>query len=379
MQNPLRAGILGLGASVPPTVRGNADPVFSFALAASPAVSVLTAGMVERRVLAPNEKLIDLMVDAATSALRSAETEPGEIDRLIGYESVSQNLTPNGLYLLHQKLGLRKNVWVLPINCDFSNFLFGLSMAAESISFGRASKSLIVCGSNWSRFVDYHKPHAVLAGDGAGAAVVGPCTLTEPSEKHPNALSEHPPARHIGASRASAAARFVIVDCEVETDSASFDLWTMRARVQDGPHGRYLPIDEAGLPIPTYELAKDASLEFLAAGVEIPVRLSKTILRKHGVHPSDITLIPHHTKALMDGWAAALQPKAVLHTLETFGNMSHASIAVTLALKSHEITTSHVLLVSVGPGSHFAVMLLRNVAATPPSAVPRVDCGNDRP
>lgn len=337
MKLPLTAGILGLGACLPDSIRGGDDPAYAAIRGGAEALHAIAAGVRERRALASGEQLVDLMVGAARSALASARTSPSEIDRLIGYESLSEYLTPNGLYLLHRRLELPPRTMVLPLNCDFSNFVLGVASAAEAIAAGRCGKALVVCGSNWTRFVDSTKPHAALAGDGAGAAVVGP--------------SE----------------RLTVVDYAVETDSGSFDLWTMKARVLEGPEGRYLKLGDDGLPAPTYELAKDAQPAFLARGVEIPVRLARGLLEEHGVRPSDVTLIPHQTRALIDAWAAALEPGAVLHTSETLGNMSHASIPVTLAMRAGEVCTPYILLISVGTGSHFAVMLLRTGSQAPPA------------
>lgn len=291
-------------------------------------MKAILSGTRERRVLAPGEALLDHMAAAARAAMEQARTRPSEIDRLIGYESVSEYLTPNGLYALHGKLGLSPGAMVLPVNCDFSNFVLGLATASEAAVAGRSRRALVVCGSSWSRFLDYKKPFAALAGDGAGAAVVGP-------------------------SR-----RLVILDYAVETDSSTFHLWTMKTRVLEGAEGPYLKVGDDGLPIPTYELAKDASPAFLSQGVEVPVRLARGLLAKHGVRARDVTLIPHQTRALMDSWAEAIEPGAVLDTFESLGNMSHASIAVTLAMRGPEIRTPYVLLMAVGTGSHFAVMLL---------------------
>lgn len=335
MKPPLTAGILGLGACLPELIRGGDDPVFSAIRGGTEALRAISTGVRERRALAPGEKLVDLMASAARSALASARTSPSEIDRLIGYESLSEYLTPNGLYLLHRELELPARTMVLPLNCDFSNFVLGIAQAAEAIAAGRCGKALVVCGSNWTRFVDHTKPHAALAGDGAGAAVIG------------------------------ASERLAVVDYAVETDSRSFELWTMKARVLEGPDGRYVRLGDDGLPAPTYELARDAAPAFLARGVEIPVRLARRLLAEHGVSPSEVTLIPHQTRALIDAWAAAIEPGAVLHTCESLGNMSHASIPVTLARRAAEVHTPYILLISVGTGSHFAVMLLRTGSQAP--------------
>ena len=286
------------------------------------------AGTVERRVLREGEELLDLMEAASRAALSDAGILASDVDRLLGYDSVSESLTPNGLFLLHRRLGLRRDVMVLPLNCEFSNFVLGLSTAREAAIAGRSRVSLVVCGANWSQHVDYTKPHSVVAGDGAGAAVVG------------------------------ATGRFAIVDYAVETDSATFELWSMRTRVTIGPRGRSVFVGGDGLPIPTYEISPSPPPSFARDAVASSSRLALDLLAKNGVDPGDVTLIPHQTKALIDGWAESIAPAVILHTYESLGNLSHASIPVTLALRSREISTPYVLFIAAGTGSHFAAMLL---------------------
>ncbi len=322
-------GLLGLGASVPATVRKNDDPIFSAIDLGNPSMRAIFAGAVERRVLAPGEQLVDHMAAAARAALARAGAGPEGVDRLIGYESVAENITPNGLYLVHHRLGLPAGATVLPLAADFTSFVLGVATAVEGIAAGRSRAALVVCGSNWTRHVDYTKPHTVLAGDGAGAALVGP------------------------------SARLVVVDYAVETKSDTFDLWTMKVRTSTGPSGRYVKVGDDGLPVPTYELSPTASPSFVNDGVDIPVRLAREVLGRNKVSPRDVTIVPHQTRMLFERWADRLGAAAVVDTFETLGNMSHASIPVTLAMRWGEIETPYILLMAVGTGSHFAVMLLR--------------------
>ena len=63
--------ILGLGQSLPPTLRGNDDPIFDWIRANDPTHGQLFTGYVDRHVLAGNECIEEFVVAAATVAGRA--------------------------------------------------------------------------------------------------------------------------------------------------------------------------------------------------------------------------------------------------------------------------------------------------------------------
>ncbi|HEX3643465.1 MAG TPA: 3-oxoacyl-ACP synthase, partial [Ktedonobacteraceae bacterium] len=171
-------GIRGYGYSVPSHIRHNDDPIFHEIEKPLNSQGVaekdLFIGLKERRYLEGDEQLEMLMIEAAQKALLEANLEPREIDRLYGYASVSPYLTPNALYTVHRGLKLPEHTLVVPINSEFTNFLISVLQAWEAIAVGHSKNALIVCGTNWTRYMDYTQGHAFSIGDGAGAAVIGP-------------------------------------------------------------------------------------------------------------------------------------------------------------------------------------------------------------
>ena len=167
-----RPAILATGSCLPDTIRSNDDPIFDWLHQNPPPNANLFEGYDQRRVLAPGEQLVDRMVDAARSALQRAGLAAADVDLLIGYASVSTWEMPNDLTTVATKLELASTTPVIPINSEYSNFNHGLVVADALISTGRATRALVVVGSNWTRYVDYHTPPAISVGDGAGAAVV---------------------------------------------------------------------------------------------------------------------------------------------------------------------------------------------------------------
>lgn len=334
----LRIGILGFGHAVPAGVRTNDDPVLAGLRAAAragggkEAESKLFFGVRERRCLGPGEDIEGMMVEAGRAAIAAAGISADRIDRLLGYSSVSEYEVPNGLFKVHQGLGLSRQAKVIPLNREFSTFLLGLVLAWEAILAGRCEHALVVCGSGWTRNMDYTASHAVSLGDGAGAAVVGPSD------------------------------RWVIVDHAEETftDDDDYHGMTMKVRVSDAGGLRYVVSGEDGLPVPTYRITEGGLRSFMAHGMKDPARLAALILERNGVPPGEAALVTHQgSQVLMDQWREAVRPAEHPNTLEQYGNMTLASVPVTLAVHAGSIRAGHVVLATPGPGAHASALLLR--------------------
>jgi 3-oxoacyl-[acyl-carrier-protein] synthase-3 len=277
-------------------------------------------------VLAPEEQLVELMVEAARSALQRAALAAADIDLLIGYASVSTWEMPNDLTAVATKLGLAPTTPVIPINSEYSNFNHGMVVADALISAGRATRALVVVGSNWTRYVDYHTPPAISVGDGAGAAVV--------------AMSDDP-------------AGFRVRDVAFDAEPRYLG-------------GMYVSADPTQPPLvpptfarPVFHL-NDVGVEaFKTFGVHRPPSLVEEVLSRNGLSPSDVAFVGHQTSSVLNqAWTTALRPAVFVQTLATYANMTSASIAVNFDVCADEITTSHVALVGLGPEPSCSVVLL---------------------
>jgi 3-oxoacyl-[acyl-carrier-protein] synthase III len=314
--------LLGVGAAVPEQVRFNDDALFEplrRAAARGGEEHALFYGNRERRVLAPGESLASLTARAGHAALADAGLGPEAVERLYGYVSVAEFISPNALYAVHRELGLGQGTLVIPVQADFANFLMGVVLAWEALRAGAIHHALVAVGSGWTRNVDYGQGHAIGIGDGAGAAVVG------------------------------AGERLVLVDWAADTFSDEYGAMSMASR------------PGSGVEQPTYGIAPAAGIQaFLSSGMDGPPRLVERLLGKHGIHRDDVTLISHQaTRKLMDHWAAWLRPREYLDTYEDFGNMVHASLPVTLARFHRELRTKYLVLVGLGIGAHQFALLVR--------------------
>jgi 3-oxoacyl-[acyl-carrier-protein] synthase-3 len=321
-----RPAILATGSCLPDTIRRNDDPIFDWLHQNPPPNEDLFEGYDQRRVLAPEEQLVELMVEAARSALQRAALAAADIDLLIGYASVSTWEMPNDLTAVATKLGLAPTTPVIPINSEYSNFNHGMVVADALISAGRATRALVVVGSNWTRYVDYHTPPAISVGDGAGAAVV--------------AMSDDP-------------AGFRVRDVAFDAEPRYLG-------------GMYVSADPTQPPLvpptfarPVFHL-NDVGVEaFKTFGVHRPPSLVEEVLSRNGLSPSDVAFVGHQTSSVLNqAWTTALRPAVFVQTLATYANMTSASIAVNFDVCADEITTSHVALVGLGPEPSCSVVLL---------------------
>ena len=329
-----RIGLIGRGYALPKTIRTNDDPLFDWLKQNDPDYAKSFYGYDQRHVLAPGETILSFMRDAAQAALEMAQLAPGEIDLLLGYESVNDYAMPNGLAPLHQQLGLSAACWILPINNEYSNFNAGLVIADAMIRTGQVRNALIVCGGNWSRYVDYHSGAAASAADGAGAAVI---------------------------SRTDDASSWRVVDWETLTHTAgAYGNMAMGAdAVGKGQPDTGL-LDDSLYTQPYFHLTPDGMKEFGTFGVTAPVQVVQQLLDRNALPASRVSITAHQTsRLLLDDWNAKLQPRVFYDSLSRNANMTLASLPVNLAQGHEAFTTDHLVLLGIGPELHANAVLLR--------------------
>jgi 3-oxoacyl-[acyl-carrier-protein] synthase-3 len=333
MINHQTIGITGLGFALPETVRRNDDPVFDWIRHNNPDYAKLFQGIDERRVLAPGESLDALMLAAAVQALDDAGLAPGTIDLLIGLVSVSDYVTPNALVKLHDDLGLPARCRVLPIGTEFTTFNDSLVLADAMIRTGSGiGNVLIACGCNWTRHVSYHEATSIGAADGAGAAIMS--TLVDQR-------------------------RFAFVDVVTETRSKYYGAMWMAGR-ESGQIEPPPPFPAELYTTPLMYFGADAAKSFAEFGETAPVRAVHSLLSRNGVKPDQITLISHQTSSVLSGaWDKAIGPGQYITTLKDYGNMTLASVPVTLAMRRSEIARDHLVLLTLGMQQQTSAVLMR--------------------
>ena len=130
-------------------------------------------GTLERRVMASSMESSGMEVEAARSAIKAAGIRADEVDVLLSYSLVPDDLTiPNGV-IIHDKLGLKDECLTTGVEGTCNSFLMQLTLAEQLIATGRASHALLVQSCGISRMMDPFDQQSPWFGDGAAAVVLG--------------------------------------------------------------------------------------------------------------------------------------------------------------------------------------------------------------
>jgi 3-oxoacyl-[acyl-carrier-protein] synthase III len=170
-----RSTILGTGHYVPTRVVTNND--LAKLMTTSDEWIVQRTGIRERRYIEHSGiGASDLAVPASQMALSHAGLSPSDIDAIIFATLSPDHNFPGSGCFLGDKLGL-PGVPALDVRNQCSGFLYGLSVADAWVRAG-VYKTILLVGaevhSTGVEFTDRGRDVAVLFGDGAGAAIIGP-------------------------------------------------------------------------------------------------------------------------------------------------------------------------------------------------------------
>jgi len=322
--------LISTGSALPAQIRTNDDPIFDWLRDNPTYGQQLFTGYNERRVLGPGETVTSIMVAAARAALQGqtqpgqaqpVPIEPGQIDMLLGFGSVGQYVTPNTLAQVHEELGLDPTTEVLPLANDMTNWASAVVIADALIKAGRIQYALIVCGGNWTQYVDYHTPQAISAGDGAGATVVGPST--KPTQ-------------------------WRLVDREWLTVSQDYgDMFMAADRLPPGSFG------------PVYmHLTAEGLKDYVAFGEHQATQPVQTLLTRNDIPAQQVTMICHQASmAIISVWQQALPGVTILQTIADYANLVLATIPVNLDLLGAQITTRYLVTLGLGVQLHAGALL----------------------
>lgn len=324
--------LIATGSALPEQIRTNDDPIFDWLRNNPQYGAELFTGYRDRRVLGPGETVASIMVAAARAALVAAAIAPEQIDLLLGYGSVGQYITPNTLAQVHAELGLPASTEVLPLANDFTNWGSAVVIADALIRVGRIERALIVCGANWTQYVDYHTPQAVSAGDGAGATVVAPAT---------------------------GPTQWRLVDRQQLTASQEYGAMFVApdALAAGGFGPPYMHITAAGLK------------DFVSFGENAAPDAVQTLLERNGLTASQCTMLCHQTSlSIIAKWQSVLSGIMILHTLPLYGNLEIAAIPVNLDQLGAQIATDHLVALGLGVQLQAGALLFTRGPSSGPQA-----------
>ncbi|MFB4158415.1 beta-ketoacyl-ACP synthase III [Geomicrobium sp. JSM 1781026] len=130
---------------------------------------------IEQRVFADDEvNTSDMSYHAAKEALAHADMPADELDLIIVSSVTGDYKFPSVSSLIQERLGA-KNAAAMDIGAACAGFVYGVVTASQFIQTGTYDKVLVVGAEKLSKILDFNDRNtAVLFGDGAGAAIVGP-------------------------------------------------------------------------------------------------------------------------------------------------------------------------------------------------------------
>lgn len=177
MQHEIGAGFLGTGMAVPERVLTNAE--LEKLVDTTHQWIVERTGIHERRITGPEEQCSTLAVEAARRALEDAGTAPEELDLIICGTATGDYIWPSTACLIQEALGA-KRAGAFDLVAACSGFVYGLETAANFVRSGSMKRVLVVGVDVLTKITNWEdRGTCVLFGDGAGAAVIGPCQVGE--------------------------------------------------------------------------------------------------------------------------------------------------------------------------------------------------------
>jgi 3-oxoacyl-[acyl-carrier-protein] synthase-3 len=170
----MRAEFISTGIHVPDRVVSNDD--LGRLMDTSDEWIRARTGIKERRWVREGQLTSDLALEATKMALERAGMRPGDLDAIIFATLSPEYMFPGSGVLLQAKLGV-PSIPCLDVRNQCSGFVYGLSVADAWIKTGQYRRVLLVGAEVHSAGLDVTtrgRDLAVLFGDGAGAAILGP-------------------------------------------------------------------------------------------------------------------------------------------------------------------------------------------------------------
>ncbi|MAQ19792.1 MAG: 3-oxoacyl-ACP synthase [Sandaracinus sp.] len=329
-----RTAILGVGHYVPSKVVTNDDLAKMFDT--SDEWIQQRTGIKERRFI--EEEGIgpaDLAVPAVKMACEKAGIEVSEIDAIIFATLSPDHEFPGSGCFLGDYLGL-PGVPALDIRNQCSGFLYGLQIADAWIRCGMYERVALVGGEVHSTGIDLSdegRDVAVLFGDGAACAILGP---TEEEGRG-------------------------VMDVEVHADgSGAKELWI------EAPASKYIPrITHEMIDQRKVWPAMNGKQVFRWATSKMP-EVARSVLERNGVGVADIDLlVPHQANRRINEFVAQkleLPTEKVVHNIHKYGNTTAASIPLALSEAMQEGRAKKgdlILMAAFGSGFTWGASLVR--------------------
>ena len=168
----MNAGILGIGRYIPETIITNQD--LEKRMDTTDEWIRTRTGIEARRIAPDNINTSDMAFEAATKAIENAKITAEEIDLILVATVTPDQSFPSVSCMIQDRLGA-KNAAAMDVSAACAGFMYGMITAKQFIQTGVYKRVLVVGVEKLSKVTDWEDRNtAVLFGDGAGAAIMGP-------------------------------------------------------------------------------------------------------------------------------------------------------------------------------------------------------------
>ena len=168
----MNAGIIGIGKYLPENVVTNID--LEKRVDTSDEWIRTRTGIEERRIADDTMDSSHMAYLAAVNAMEDADVKPEELDLILVATVTPDQSFPTVSCMIQERLGA-VNAAAMDISAACAGFTYGIITASQFINTGSYHTILVVGVEKLSKITDWNDRNtAVLFGDGAGAAVVGP-------------------------------------------------------------------------------------------------------------------------------------------------------------------------------------------------------------
>ncbi|MDU3350430.1 MAG: beta-ketoacyl-ACP synthase III, partial [Clostridium sp.] len=257
---------------------------------------VKRTGISERRI-SSGEGTVELAYKAALSALKNSNCDKDDIDLIVVATTSPDKIMPSTACSVQGLLGCN-NAAAFDISAACSGFVYGVTIAKQFVETGCYKNVLVIGAETCSKFLNYDdRTTAVLFGDGAGAAVIGPVN-------EGGILSTHMGSDGKGK------------DC-LKVPAGGSRLKASKETVEANLH----TIEMAGSDVFKFAVRKMAETSLRALE---KANLNTTDIDYLVPHQANIRIIQASSKRL------ELDMKKVYVNIDKYGNMSAASIPVAL-------------------------------------------------
>ncbi|MGD6817646.1 beta-ketoacyl-ACP synthase III [Metabacillus sp. 84] len=168
----MNAGIIGIGRYIPENVITNHD--LEKRMDTSDEWIRTRTGIEERRIASDDIDTSDMAFMAAEKALEHAGISAQELDMILVATVTPDRPFPSVACRIQERLGARQ-IPAMDISAACAGFMYGLVTGKQFVETGVYKNILVVGVEKLSKITDWEDRNtAVLFGDAAGAAVLGP-------------------------------------------------------------------------------------------------------------------------------------------------------------------------------------------------------------